>query len=135
MISNLDELKEFFSKDLYATSATGIEIEKADEGYGLVSLNLDSRHQNAGGSIMGGVYYTMADFAFGIAANYNRPTTVTLDSQITFLTPAVGKKLFAEAKVERDGEHTCCYHVEVRDDLGTKCAVAILNGFKVGAVK
>lgn len=135
MISNMEELKEFFSKDLYATSATGIEIEKADEGYSLVSLNLDSRHQNAGGSVMGGVYYTMADFAFGVAANFKRPATVTLDSQITFLTPAVGKKLFAEAKVERDGEHTCCYYVEVSDDLGTKCAVAMMNGFKVGAVK
>lgn len=135
MIKNMEELREFFKKDLYATQATGIEIEKAEEGYGLVSLNLESRHENAGGKVMGGVYYTMADFAFGIAANFNRPATVTLDSQITFLTPAVGSRLFAEAKVERDGEHTCCYYVQVYDDLGTKCAIATMNGFKIGAVK
>ena len=135
MITNLNESREFFKNDIYATEATGIEIEKVEEGYGLVTLDLEARHQNAGGFVMGGVYYTMADFAFGVAANFNRPTTVTLDSQITFLTPAVGEKLFAEAKVVRDGEHTCCYLVEVFDDRGTKCAVATMNGFKTGAVK
>ena len=135
MIKSLEEARQFFDNDKYATEATGIEIEKVEEGYSLVSLKLDKKHQNAGGSVMGGVYYTMADFAFGVASNYNRPSTVTLDSQITFLTPATGRTLFAEAKVVRDGEHTCCYNVEVYDDLGTMTAVANMNGFKVGAVK
>ncbi len=135
MIKSIEESREFFSKDKYATEATGIEIEEVREGFSLVTLSLDGKHLNAGGTIMGGVYYTMADFAFGVAANFNRPGTVTLDSQITFLTPAVGKKLFAEANVKRDGEHTCCYYVEVYDELGTKCAIAVMNGFKVGAVK
>ena len=135
MIKNIDESKAYFTRDKYATDATGIEIENVADGYSLVRLTLGERHLNAGGTIMGGVYYTMADFAFGVAANFNRPGTVTLDSQITFLTPAIGRELFAEAKVIRDGEHTCCYEVRVYDDQGTKCAYSVMNGFKIGVVR
>lgn len=131
-IKSLEESRAYFSKDYYATEATGIVIDEVGEGYSKLSLKLDHRHQNAGGNVMGGVYYTMADFAFGVAANFNRPATVTLDSQITFLTPAVGDTLIAEAKVIRDGEHTCCYEITVYDNLGTKTAVSMMNGFKIG---
>ena len=134
MIKTIEESREFFKKDLYATEATGILIDEVSDGYSKVSLVLEPKHQNAGGTLMGGVYYTIADFAFGVAANFNRPGTVTLDSQITFLTPAKGEILYGEAKVIRDGEHTCCYNVEVYDDLGTKTAFVVLNGFRVGRV-
>ena len=134
-IKSLEDARTFFSKDIYALETTGIEIDEAREGYSKVSLNLDRRHENAGGKVMGGVYYTLADIAFGVAANFDREPTVTLDSQITFLTPAEGKTLYAEADEVRSGIHTCCYEVVVTDDLGTKCAIALFNGFKLEVEK
>ena len=130
-IKSVEESRAYFSRDIYAMEATGILIDEAGDGYAKVSLKLDRRHENAGGNVMGGVYYTMADFAFGVAANFDRDPTVTLDSQITFLTPAVGDTLYAEAREIRNGQHTCCYEVTVLDNLGTKCAVSIFNGFKL----
>ena len=130
-IKSLEAARAYFSKDIYALETTGIEIDEVRDGYSKVSLKLDRRHENAGGKVMGGVYYTIADIAFGVAANFDREPTVTLDSQITFLTPAEGTVLYAEAKEIRSGIHTCCYEVTVTDDLGTKCAISLFNGFKL----
>ena len=89
----LEEVREFFQNDVYATGTTGIQIEDARPGYARVTLQVDARHMNAAGRVMGAVYYTMADFAFAVANNYDMENgmTVTLSSQISFLGAARGK--------------------------------------------
>ena len=66
----LEEVREFFKNDVYASGTTGIEIEDARPGYAKVTLKIDERHINAVDRVMGAVYYTMADFAFAVATNY-----------------------------------------------------------------
>ena len=66
---SLEELREFFSHDRYATATTGIEILEAEDGYAKVGLAVHEGHMNAGNRVMGAVYYTMADFAFAVASN------------------------------------------------------------------
>lgn len=129
----LEEVKQFFENDVYATGTTGIRIEKARPGYAKVSLQLDARHMNAAGRVMGAVYYTMADFAFAVANNYDieESITVTLSSQINFLAPARGNTLFAEARTVKAGGHTTFYTIEVTDDLGTQIALISSNGFRM----
>jgi len=63
---NLEEAKEFFKNDLYATNATGIEIVAVGERYSKCVLKLDERHKNAVGHVMGGVMFTLADFVFAV---------------------------------------------------------------------
>ena len=80
---SLEELREFFSHDRYATATTGIEILEAEDGYAKVGLAVHEGHMNAGNRVMGAVYYTMADFAFAVASNPdagNAPITFTLTS-------------------------------------------------------
>ena len=92
-MKSLEELREFFSHDRYATATTGIEILEAQDGYAKVGLAVREGHMNAGNRVMGAVYYTMADFAFAVASNPDAgdaPITFTLSSQINFLTPAKG---------------------------------------------
>lgn len=129
----LEEVKEFFKDDVYATGTTGIEIVDARPGYAKVTLALDGRHMNAANRVMGAVYYTMADFAFAVANNYEieNGITVTLSSQINFLGAARGKTLIAEAKVLKDGRSTTFYNVEVTDELGTRIASVSSNGFHI----
>ena len=85
------------------------------------------------GRVMGAVYYTMADFAFAVANNYDMEEgmTVTLTSQINFLDAARGKTLTAEAHVIRDGRNTTFYRVDVTDELGTQIATVSSNGFRI----
>jgi acyl-CoA thioesterase len=129
----LQEVKDFFQNDVYATGTTGIEIVEARPGYAKVTLDVDARHMNAGGRVMGAVYYTMADFAFAVANNYDMEEgmTVTLTSQINYLDAARGRTLTAEAHVIRDGRNTTFYRVDVTDELGTQIATVSSNGFRI----
>ena len=129
----IEEVRNFFEADVYATGTTGIWIEDAKPGYAKVTLDLDARHMNAAGRVMGAVYYTMADFAFAVANNYETESgiTVTLSSQINFLGAAKGKKLIAEAKVLKDGRNTSFYQIDVSDELGTQIAAVSSNGFHI----
>ena len=53
---SLEELREFFSHDRYATATTGIEILDAQDGYAKVGLAVHEGHMNAGSRVMGAVY-------------------------------------------------------------------------------
>ena len=90
---------------------------------------------NAANRVMGAVYYTMADFAFAVANNYDMESsvTVTLSSQINFLSAAKGKFLTAEARVVKEGGKTTFYSIEVTDELDTRIAVISSNGYKIDA--
>lgn len=131
MIKSVEDAREFFKADIYAVDTTGIYIEEADLGYSKVSLKLDERHLNAAGNIMGGVYYTMADFAFGVAVNFDKPYTVTWDSQINFFMPSKGDTLYAEAHMIKDGSRMCSCEVWVTDNLGNKIAFSVINGCRL----
>ena len=132
-MQNLEQAKEFFKNDLFATQATGIEILEASEGYAKCSLKIEPIHKNAVGQVMGGVFFVMADFAFAIAANFNQPQTVTQSSQIVFLSPAKGTTLYAETEKIRSGKKTCFYKISITDDTGALCAYVTTSGFVVGA--
>jgi acyl-CoA thioesterase len=128
-MSDLEKAREFFKNDIYATEVTGIEITEARAGYAKCELKIERKHKNAADRVMGGVYFTMADFAFAIAANLNRPITVTQTSQIAFLSAAKGDTLYAEAEKIKAGKNTCFYKITVSDDLGTQIAYVTTTGF------
>ena len=130
---SFEEVKAFFQNDVYATGTTGIVIEEARPGYAKVTLRVDARHMNAGGRVMGAVYYTMADFAFAVANNYDMEDgmTVTLSSAISFMGAAKGSTLIAEARVIKSGRSTSFYTVDVTDELGTQIAVVSSNGHRI----
>ena len=127
-IPSLDEVKERFKDDHFAMKLGGT-IEKIKDGYSLCVLSIDESMLNAAGAIMGGVYFTLADFAFAVAANWNKPLTVSLSSNITFLSPAFGKRLIAEARCIKEGKTTCYYTVDICDDTGTLVTSCTMNGF------
>ena len=84
------------------------------------------------GFVMGGVYFTMADFAFAIATNLNQPATVTQSSQIVYLSGAKGSTLYAETEQIKAGKKTCFYKITISDDTGTTLAYVTTTGFVVG---
>ena len=128
-MSNIDEAKEFFGKDLYATETTGIEILAAEPGYAKCALRIEDKHKNALGQVMGGVFFVMADFAFAIASNFKQNPTVTQTSQIVYLSPVKGSTLYAETEKIRGGRSTCFYKISITDDTGALCAYITTSGF------
>ena len=130
---DLNEVREFFKGDKYATEATGIVIDSVEKGHSVVSLEPDSRHLNAVGGLMGAVYYTMADFAFAVAENCgcSRETvTVTQAVSMNFLRSWPGGKVTCKADIVKDGRSICLYEVKCYDKDGKELALVVVNGFK-----
>jgi acyl-CoA thioesterase len=126
----LSEAKARFCADKFATEVTGIEIKEARKDYAKCVVKLTPLHMNANGAVMGGVLFTLADFAFAVASNTDNPPTVSADSRISFLTSAKGGRLTAETVCERSGRNICFYTVNIEDDEGRRIAVANFTGFR-----
>ncbi|MDE6748713.1 MAG: PaaI family thioesterase [Lachnospiraceae bacterium] len=131
-MSALEEIRNRFKNDHFATDVTGIVIDSAQPGKAVCSITLEERHMNENNVPMGGAVFTLADFTFAIAANgYSDRKTVSQNVSITFLAPAKGKRLIAEASCLREGRTTALYMADVRDELGTYVAHAVVNGYVI----
>ena len=131
-VRRLEEARALFSKDLYATKLSGIRIDRFGENYAKCSMPLTADHRNAYGGIMGGCIYTLADFAFAVASNFEKENlSVSLVGQATFLNMSKGSILYAEAKLIKDGRTNCFYEVMITDNLGKEIAVVSFTGAHV----
>lgn len=124
------EAVEFFKNDLFATAQSGIVIDEVDINHAKCSMAITPQHYNAAGSVMGGAIYTLCDFTFGVAANAGNPVTVTLSSNINFLSAARTNKLICEANVIKSGRSTCVFETKVFDEGGKLIASATMTGFR-----
>jgi len=125
----IEAVRARFQADRFATQAAGAVIDEVGEGYAKCSLTLCEIHCNAIGAVMGGVAFTLADFAFAVAANAGTEPTVSLSSHISFLSAVKGDRLIAEARRIREGRCVCFYEVDVTDDLGTFVAKVSMTGY------
>lgn len=127
---DLEEIRTRFFGDCFATAAVGAEIALAEPAHAVCTLKIQPKHLNANGVPMGGVLFTLADFAFAVAANgHSTRITVTQQVSVTFLAPARGQVLTAEARCLKAGRTTCLYTVDITDDLGTQVAHLTVNGY------
>lgn len=125
-----EETIKLFEKDRFATD-NGAVIDEVDEHYAKCSLIIEPRHRNAMGAVMGGVYFTLADFALAVASNWKELGSVSLNSEITYLSPARGNKLIAEANCIKSGKTTSYYRIDVKDDLGNLTAAVTATTFRL----
>ena len=120
---------QMFMKDRFATD-NGAVIEEVDDHYAKCSLRIEDRHRNAMGAVIGGVYFTLADFALAVASNWQKMENVSLNSEITYLTAAKGERLTAEAVCVKSGRTTGYYRIDVRDDLGNLTAAVTATTYR-----
>lgn len=132
-MSALEEIRSRFKKDHFATDEAGIVIDSAEPGKAVCSLHLEPRHMNANNVPMGGAIFTLADFTCAVAANgYSEKMTVSQNASITFLAPARGERLIAEASCLRSGRTTALLTADIRDELDTYVAHATVNAYVIG---
>ncbi|MBE6350182.1 MAG: PaaI family thioesterase [Spirochaetaceae bacterium] len=127
----LKKLREHFANDKYASESTDCVIEDADENYAKCSFIISEKHQNAVHGVMGGAIFTLADFTFAVAVNglKKEEITVSLVSQISFLSSPKGSKLIAEAHCIKQGRSTSCYEISISDDTNRRIALVTFTGF------
>ena len=130
-MKTIEEVRKIFEGDRFATQ-NGAIIEEIGDHRATCSLVLTDLHRNAMGAVMGGAYFMLADFAFAVAANWEKMSCVSLHSDISFLSSAKGEKLIAKAVCLKDGRSTACYRVDVTDDLGNLTATVMVTGYHIG---
>lgn len=130
---DIEKIREFFAKDKFATE-NGMIIEEVGDHYAKVSVELTDRHRNAVGGIMGGVYFTLADFAIAVASNWDgKDGVVSLNADMAFLAAAKGGKMYATANCVKDGRTTCYYRIDITDENGKLLNVVNVTGYKTAA--
>ena len=127
---NIEEVRKYFEGDRFAT-VNGMVVDEYDDDHSVCSMELNENHKNANGGIMGGVIYTLADFAFAVLANNIHNPTVAQQVSMNFLSAPKGKRLIATAKIRKDGRTSTIIIVDVSDDTGRDIAVFTGTGFKL----
>ncbi|MCR4931662.1 MAG: PaaI family thioesterase [Bacteroidales bacterium] len=130
--------QKIFANDTFATEATGIHIDYVDEDTTICSLQLDNRHLNAKGSVMGGAIFTLADFAFAIAANSSILAEqkeslqwVSSSSTIHFLSSPKGHSLKATTTRIKQGRTQALFQVSITDSTNRQIALVSTTGTKI----
>ncbi len=118
-------LAELAPRDAWARQMGARLVAGGRGGAGSVTLRLrvTEAHTNFYGFCHGGVIFTLADSAFGLACNAAGAVTVALDAHIAF-TRAVraGEELIATARELARTRRTGSYRVEVRTGDGQRVA-------------
>ncbi len=127
---NIEEVRKYFEGDRFAT-VNGMVVDEYDDLHSVCSMELNENHKNANGGIMGGVIYTLADFAFAVLANNIHNPTVAQQVSMNFLSAPKGKRLIATAKIRKDGRTSTIIIVDVTDENGRDIAVFTGTGFKL----
>lgn len=130
---DIDKVRKFFNADRFAIEQ-GIVIEEADKGYAKCTVVPNEHHMNAGNAVQGGLTFTLADFAFAIASNCTGDLTVSLENNISFISPPKGK-MTAIAKVYRETKHVAFCDVEVFDETEKIVAKMSVTGYKKGVIE
>ncbi len=119
---NLDIVREFFARDVFASKTVGAQIEAAAKGEATCTLDITPAHRNAMGNVMGGAIFTLADYALAVACNIGENPTVGISNTIDYFAQPKGERLIAHATVDKSGRTVGFYVIEVTDELGTHVA-------------
>ena len=98
----------------------GIEFVVGGVGRAVVRLRVKEPHLNFYGFCHGGVIFSLADAAFGLANNSHERVSVAIDAHITFANPVrEGDELTATASEITARRNISTYRIEVSLTDGT----------------
>ena len=80
---------------------------------------------------MGGVIFTLSDFAFAVLSNHLHKPTVAQQTSVNFLSAPKGTRLIAKATCRKNGRSLMIVNVDVSDDTGRDVVQFVATGFKL----
>lgn len=128
--NSVEEAIEYFKNDKFAYNS-GMVLEDLGEDFSLCTMELDDRHLNANGGIMGGVMFTLADLAFAALSNNIHRPTVAQQVSINYLAAPKGETLNARAELIKSGRSSTIIQVKITDETGREVALFTGTGFKL----
>ena len=114
-----ERVKNLAARDAFATFL-GAKCLDAGPGMAVVGMTIGEQHMNFNGTCHGGVLFSLADTAFGLASNSHGRLAAAVDAHIGFTAPVrVGDALVATARELNRSNRIGTYRVDVRrnDDM------------------
>ena len=122
----MDQLKNRVTDNDQFAKHAGLELVAVSPGYAQVKMTITDYHLNGVGTVHGGALFTLADFAFAVAANSHDSVAVGINANIAYFKASKTGTLFAEAKEVSLRARLGNYTVHITDDQGE--LVAIFQG-------
>lgn len=133
LATNRARLEALFRSDA-AVAALGADLVGWEGGRAAFRLAPAARHANFVGSVHGGVLFSLADAALGVASNSWGRICLALTVEIQFLTAAgIGDVLVATARERSRTRRTAAYAVDVTSEAdGALRASFSARAFRTG---
>jgi len=111
----MEQIKKFFAEqDLFAKHS-GIELLKVESGKAWAKMEIQPWHMNGAKTVHGGAIFTLADFVFAAASNSHGNLAMEINTSTSFINPAKGGTLYAEAEEISLNNKLGNYQVRVSD--------------------
>ena len=123
------QLMQLLNQDDRFCRCNEIQLTSIGEGCAEAEMPMSEKHLNGLGFAQGGATFTLADLAFAGAANSHGRHAVAMVSNISFLRPGAGSRLFARATEVSRTRRTGLYSIDVTNDQGKLIARVSTNAF------
>lgn len=112
-------------------SKNGMVITELGENFAKAQVTIDESFLNGVDIPMGGVYFTLGDFAFGAANQYVTNGIVTLDATIDFLSSAkVGDTVTATCTQVSRARKIVRNEIKMHDQNGKLLCIMHCTGYR-----
>ena len=119
-----ENLKTKFAEDPFPKHL-GIKIMELQPGYAKLSIQVQPHMANILGITHGGIVFTLADAALGVASNARGVFSVAINVNISYIKSSKsGDVLIAVAEELHSGRRTANYKVTIEDEQGKLIALA-----------
>ena len=105
-----------------------IQTDELGQGTARLSLPVEREFTNSLGTVHGGVIMSLLDVAVCTAARTLHAESIgviTIDMSVSFIGGGIGKRLYADARVLRDGRSMSFVEGEAKNEDGSLVAKAI----------
>jgi uncharacterized protein (TIGR00369 family) len=122
------EFAREYQKKIPFVAHLRILTETLGEGTARLSMPVEPHLTNSLGTVHGGAIMSLLDVALCTAARTLHPESIgviTIDLSTSFIGGGSGKKLFADARVLRDGRSMSFVEAEAKNEDGSLVAKAI----------
>ena len=127
--ANLALAETLFNADP-AVNDLGLELVASEPGSVTIALVVQDRHLNFNGTCHGGVIFTLADTAFGLAGNTHGAVAAGINTSISYFAGSKsGDRLVARATETSRSRNLGTYYVEVRRNDEKLVAALTGTGF------
>ncbi len=112
-----------------------IRVTYMGDGYAKGELAIGPDVLNPRGMVHGGALTALADTVSGVAAHSGGLGCVTLSSNMNYLRPAYGSRIFCAARVQKKGRTVQVCEVTLTDDREETVATGIFTFYGLGPLQ